>query len=99
MIMLRASYEGSNGGEMWTVDPDAVGDSGSFRFLSSFLNELALVYLLWHPLLATIYFSGAIWGVFPCIGGRPKEIKLQKDEAKRMHESSSRSEKFNDDYV
>jgi len=48
----------------------------------SFLTELVLVWLLWFPLISTFFFSGLIWPIFPCIGGRPKELARQAEEAK-----------------
>jgi len=38
-------------------------------------------------MLSTLFFSGAVWGCLPCIGGRPKEIKRQHDEAKKALEA------------
>lgn len=94
VILMRASYEEGRSDSEWTTD---VEDVESFVFLFSYLWELSMVYLCWHPFLATVFFSGAIWGVFPCIGGRPKEIKRQQDEAKRMQTMSTRTEQFDDD--
>jgi len=85
-ILLRASYEASNGkvdainGDTWLN----ISDVESFSFLMAYLSELGMVYLCWHPLLSTLYFAGMIWRIFPCIGGRPKEIQRQIDEAKRI---------------
>lgn len=59
----------------------------AFQFLGSYFIELLFVYLLYHPMLSTLFFSGAVWGCLPCIGGRPKEIKRQHDEAKKALEA------------
>lgn len=98
-ILLRASYEASNG-NVDVINDDTwlnIGDVESFSFLMAYLSELGMVYLCWHPLLSTLYFAGAIWRIFPCIGGRPKEIQRQKDEAKRV--AHERGEHFEDDDI
>lgn len=64
----------------------------SAKFLLSFGGELATVYLLWHPLMSTFFFTGLIWPIFPCIGGRPKELKRQEEEAKRISLRASKVE-------
>jgi len=63
---------------------DEMEDEGvkSSVILVSFVSELGLVWTYWHPLLSTFFFTGLIWPIFPCIGGRPKELARQADEAK-----------------
>jgi len=60
--------------------------------MHSFLSRL-----FYYPIMATFFFSGALWGVgWGCIGGRPKEIQRQKDEAKR-DSGLQKGDTFNDD--
>merc|ERR1712176_507554 len=72
-VMMRISYEEGEKGN--SFEP--------LSFSLAYLFELAMVYVCWFPMLSTFFFSGAIWPIFPCIGGRPKELKRQKDEAQR----------------
>lgn len=75
VLLSRLDYEDETedqGGE-------AVASS---EIVVSFFTELGLVWLCWHPLLSTFFFTGLIWPIFPCIGGRPKELARQADEAK-----------------
>jgi hypothetical protein len=47
--------------------------------------------------MATFFFSGGLSGVgWGCIGGRPKEIKRQEDEAKKTRQSNGN---FDDEIV
>jgi len=98
-ILLRAQYEekilidkddtdSSNDESFWIVlKKDKVE---SYGFLLTYSVELTMVYFCWYPLLSTIFFSGLIWPVFPCIGGRPKELKRQRDEARRNAQNKTR---------
>lgn len=68
----------------------------SFSFLYAYFVELGLVWFCYYPIMATIFFSGAIWPVFPCIGGRPKKIDRQREEKRRKMNNGE--ETFEDDY-
>lgn len=100
-ILLRASYEASDGMVDGINDDTWINIRGleSFSFLMAYLSELGMVYLCWHPLLSTIFFAGTIWRIFPCIGGRPKEIQRQKDEAKRIAHERGDHFKSSDDII
>lgn len=98
-ILYRASYE---------IQVNTAGDQAddekiewldvknfeAFQFLGSYFIELIFVYILYHPMLSTLFFSGAVWGILPCIGGRPKEIKRQQDEAKRELEAQKKGQEI-----
>lgn len=88
-IMWRAVYDNEGGeNDVYKLD--------SFQFLMTYWIELISVYLFYYPMMSTLFFSGAVWGIFPCIGGRPKELKRQKDEAARMQLEATRNESFDD---
>lgn len=82
-VMKRVTYEQQERG---------VEGIDSASFLVDFGMELVTVYLCWHPVMSTFFFSGIIWPIFPCIGGRPKELKRQQEEAKRIQLKSSNAE-------
>jgi len=77
VVLMRVSYEeGQRDG--------GGGEGRTLGFVASFGAELVTVYACWHPLLSTFFFTGLIWPIFPCIGGRPKELKRQEEEGKRI---------------
>jgi len=84
VVMMRLDHEeqmkGAAAAEGGGEDGEE-NETNSYRFLISFLMELGTVWLVWHPALSTFFFTGLIWPIFPCIGGRPKELKRQADEA------------------
>jgi len=83
VILMRASYEDSTNSANEINDESSLTDDfESYSFLFTYGMELVLVYLFYHPMLSTLFFSGAVWGILPCIGGRPKEILRQANEAK-----------------
>jgi hypothetical protein len=92
-IVMRANFEQS-GNDGTTSNLDDLTqlelDLRSFSFLEGYFVELALVWFLYYPIMATIFFSGAIRPIFPCIGGRPKEIDRQQEE-KRKREKGEES--------
>lgn len=69
-----------------------VSNIQSFQFLYSYYLELMIVWFFTYPIMATIFFSGAVWSCIPCIGGRPKEIKRQEDEAKKKQTNNADEE-------
>lgn len=77
-----------------------------FLFFEYFHSmHLFLSRLFYYPIMATFFFSGALWEVgWGCIGGRPKEIQRQKDEAKRnsvaqLQKGNTFDETFEDDTI
>jgi len=68
-IIVRVNYEESGGeatlDELTTLEIERVE---SFSFLLSYLIELMLVYCVYYPIMATLFFSGAIRPCLPCIG-------------------------------
>lgn len=90
VILRRVAYENKKAAN--DADADESKDQ-SFAFLLTYLLELVMVYACWYPMLSTLFFSGAIWPIFPCIGGRPKELKRQKDEAQRNAQKMSKIDK------
>jgi len=88
-IFWRVEYEMQQGDDDGESEIDWVQwrTVESLQFLVSYFVELATVYFFHFPMMATIFFSGAVWGCLPCIGGRPKEIKRQHEEAKRNLEA------------
>lgn len=85
-ILLRANYEDGNGSDTLNELTDLNVDSiASFSFLVGYGFELASVYFLYFPIIATILFSGVLRRCIPCFGGRPKAIEKQMgSECKTM---------------
>jgi hypothetical protein len=49
-----------------------------FEFLLGYSIELVLVFVIWYPLVGTIFFSGVLGcGRLPILGGRPRDMKLE----------------------
>lgn len=66
------------------VDFFEIHDVNDFEFMVAYVVELVLNYLLYYFVIGTLLFSGVMTcGRFPVIGGRPYELKIQK-EAKQM---------------
>ena len=52
-----------------------------YSFIISYLVELALAYIIYHPIIDTILFSGILTcGRYPILGGRPYEMKLEEKQ-------------------
>lgn len=101
-IIWRAEYEndviGNNstivyekGERHWTDQVENSLESfGSLQFLWNYYVELLFVWILHFPIMGTIFFSGALYGVgWGCIGGRPKEIKRQQQELDEMNQGAN----------
>lgn len=95
-IQIIDGGDGGNGNVDGTSNGDVTGQDGdvnylelenlqALQFIVSYFIELLFVYVLYHPLLSTIFFSGSVWGILPCIGGRPKEIRRQEEEEKKTN--------------
>lgn len=110
-ILWRADYEygmkeNSNStvyqGEekLWTDQIENGFESfGSLQFLWKYYVELLAVWVLHFPIIGTIFFSGALYGVgWGCIGGRPKEIKRQQNELRKMNHANG-EDSFGDDDI
>lgn len=96
VVVLRATLESNSVVELTNITSagllddeiqllDTVkNDSRSFRFLISWCVEFALALFAYNPILGTILFSG-ILGCFrlPFLGGRPREVRLEEEEAKK----------------
>lgn len=98
-VIMRANFEESiaEDGTSTTNSLNALTELEveveSFSFLTGYFVELTLVYFVYYPIMATVFFSGAVRPCIPCIGGRPKEIERQynekfKVENKNKEESS-----------
>lgn len=86
-VVIRANYDAGEGdGTSLNGLAGLKVEVESLSFLMGYFVELSLVYFLYYPIMATVFFSGAIWSIFPCIGGRPKEIERQLNEKKKMEE-------------
>merc|ERR1712038_1048100 len=94
-LIMRANYESSNGEAEFNELTGLDLDISSFSFLAAYGVELALVWLCYYPIMATIFFSGAIRPILPCIGGRPKEIDRQREEKRRKMQQNQ--DEFTDD--
>jgi hypothetical protein len=50
--------------------------------------EVAVSWLFWYPLVATILFSGILGcNRFPVLGGRPRQVRLRRLELQRQRET------------
>lgn len=94
-LIMRANFEASQGEAELNKLTGLELEIRSFSFLSAYAVELGLVWFCYYPIMATIFFSGAIRPVFPCIGGRPKEIDRQREEKRRKMNNGE--EIFDDD--
>lgn len=89
-IYWRADYELDMKGNSTDSIPDDQGENvwngvvdhfSTLQFLWIYFIELFSVWFIHFPIMATIFFSGALYGVgWGCIGGRPKEMERQKRE-------------------
>ena len=86
-IVMRANFEASEGTNSLNELTGLNTRVTSFSFLGGYFIELGLVYFVYFPMIATVFFSGAVWSCIPCIGGRPKEIQRQTVEKRRIRES------------
>jgi hypothetical protein len=93
-VIMRANFEegslteeNSSFNELAELDVKV----GSFSFLYGYLIELSLVYCVYYPIMATIFFSGAIRPCLPCVGGRPKEIERQSMEKQKLEHKKEES--------
>ncbi len=79
-VLMRANFD--SGGEATNV---LDLDFNSFSFLEEYFVELLLVWFLYYPIMATVFFSGALRSC-SCnmIGGRPKEIDRQREEKRKQ---------------
>jgi hypothetical protein len=65
-------------------------DPEVYRFVLSYIVELALSFFLWYPVVGTIIFSGVLgFGKLPFIGGRPAEILRDRAEEAQWEEDES----------
>jgi len=63
-----------------------------FEFLVGYGVELTLAYFLFYPLLGTILFSGVLGcGQLPLLGGRPREVALERAKKNRERKSRMRT--------
>lgn len=84
-VIMRANFvEGEGDGESLNGLTDLEVRVESLSFLVNYFIELGLVYFLYYPIMATVFFSGAIRPCLPCIGGRPKEIERQLNEKNKV---------------
>lgn len=69
-------------------------DPETYRFVLSYVVELILSFFLWYPFVGTILFSGILGcGRLPLLGGRPREVRMQRKE----REDESESEFYDDE--
>lgn len=62
----------------------------SFQFLIGYSVEVALALTVYYPLVGTILFTGVLGcGVLPLLGGRPREIRLERERELRWRRSSA----------
>lgn len=85
-VIMRANYDAGQGDGTLNGLTGFKVEVQSLSFLMGYFVELGLVYFLYYPIMATVFFSGAIRTFFPCIGGRPKEIERQMNEKKKLAE-------------
>lgn len=61
----------------------------AYTFIYAYFVELALSYVVYYPLIGTILFSGILTcGRFPVVGGRPYELKLEKEARSQLEDDS-----------
>lgn len=85
-VIMRANFEASDGqatGNDLTQLQNVKFES--FSFLQGYFIELFLVWFFYYPIMATVFFSGAVRSCsFNLIGGRPKEIDRQREEKNKQ---------------
>mmetsp|Transcript_24501 Transcript_24501/g.30795 ORF Transcript_24501/g.30795 Transcript_24501/m.30795 type:complete len:291 (+) Transcript_24501:134-1006(+) len=82
-LIMRANFEASDGQAEFNELTGLELEIRSFSFLTAYFVELVLVWFCYYPIMATIFFSGAVRPILPCIGGRPKEIDRQREEKRK----------------
>jgi len=95
-VVMRANYEGSGGEGSFFELTQLQLNFRSYSFLLGYFIELVLVYFVYYPIMATIFFSGCLRPICCCIGGRPKELERQRAE-KRKRAEQNREDLFEDD--
>jgi hypothetical protein len=109
-ILWRADYENDIKGntnatayqdeeKLFTDQIEHGYNFSSFQFLWNYYVELLSVWVLHFPIVGTVFFSGALYGVgWGCIGGRPKEIRRQQqEELRKMNHANN--DPFSDDIL
>lgn len=95
-IIMRANYEESMGEGSLNELTGVNTNIRSYSFVVPYFVELSLVYFIYYPIMATLFFSGAVRPCLPCIGGRPKEIERQEQEKRKMELAAKNKETFDD---
>lgn len=122
VIIFRASLEESNV-EISELNSAGIFDDAidlrvtqgwqSYQFLYSLITELILSLFFYYFVVATIFFSGILGcGRLPLLGGRPREIRVEKkkierarrrremlEEGKRNRQQTRKSDRYRENYA
>ena len=84
-LLIRTSIEGGNNIDTKSLtelremgfDAEQITNRENYTFLIAYALELGASWLVWFPLLSTIFFSGVLscGGLLPCLRGRAGELR------------------------